>query len=109
LTSRRRATARSSAEEFTYTEVKDIWDALYDDDPAERERQRVIGDVWSAITRRIAEKGWTQKEAAKILGVTQPRISDLKRSKLDLFSTDSLIAIAGRAGIRFEVIYKFDP
>jgi predicted XRE-type DNA-binding protein len=95
-------------EEFTYTEVEDIWDALYDDDPAERERQRLIGDVWIAILKRMEEKRWTQKEAAKVLGVTQPRISDLKRNKLELFSLDSLIAMAGKAGIRFEMTYKFD-
>ena len=69
----------------------------------------MIGDVWSAIVRRIEEKGWTQKQAAKILGVTQPRISDLKRSKLDLFSLDSLVAMAGAAGIRFELTCKMDP
>jgi predicted XRE-type DNA-binding protein len=86
-----------------------VWDALYDDDPPERERQRMIADVWIAILKRIEQKGWTQKEAAKIMGVTQPRISDLKRSKLDLFSTDSLIAMAGKAGIRFELKYSFDP
>ncbi|MEO7222164.1 MAG: helix-turn-helix transcriptional regulator [Devosia sp.] len=68
----------------------------------------MIGDVWSALRKRIEEKGWTQKEAAKILGVTQPRISDLKRSKLDKFSTDSLIAMAGKAGIRFELKYTFE-
>ncbi len=62
-----------------------------------------------AILKRIEQKGWTQKEAAKVMGVTQPRISNLMRSKLDLFSTDSLIAMAGRAGIRFELTCKMDP
>jgi predicted XRE-type DNA-binding protein len=108
-TSRRRATATSSDSELIIEEFADIWDALYDDDPAERERQRIIGDVWSALRTRVLEKGWTQKEAARILGVTQPRISDLMRSKLDLFSTDSLIAMAGRAGIKFELKYTFEP
>ena len=69
----------------------------------------MIADVWIAILKRIEQKGWTQKEAAKIMGVTQPRISDLKRSKLDLFSMDSLIAMAGRAGIRFDLQCKMDP
>lgn len=82
---------------------------MYDDDPPERERQRIIGDLWMALLSRMEKKGWTQKEAAKIMGVTQPRISDLKRSKLDLFSIDSLIEMAGKAGIRFELTYKFDP
>ena len=68
----------------------------------------MIGEVWSAILDRMNQMGWTQKEAAKQLGVTQPRISDLKRSKLDLFSLDSLVALAGKAGIRFEITYKTD-
>lgn len=108
-TSRRRATETSSDNELVIEEFASVWDALYDDDPAERERQRMIADVWIAILKRIEQKGWTQKEAAKIMGVTQPRISDLKRSKLDLFSMDSLIAMAGRAGIRFDLQCKMDP
>ena len=107
--SRRRATATSSDSELVFEEFETVWEALYDDDPPERERQRIIGDLWSAILTRIEQKGWTQKEAAKIMGVTQPRISDLKRNKLDLFSIDSLVAMAGAAGIRFELTYKMDP
>lgn len=91
------------------TVVKDIFDALFQDDPPERERQRLLGDLSRAIRTRIAAKGWTQKEAAKVLGVTQPRISDLVRDKLDLFSIDSLVAMAGAAGIRFDLRYKVDP
>ena len=106
--SRGRVTAPSSDNELIIEEFEDIWEALYDDDPAERERQRMIGEVWSAILDRMNQMGWTQKEAAKQLGVTQPRISDLKRSKLDLFSLDSLVALAGKAGIRFEITYKTD-
>lgn len=108
-TSRQRATATSSDSELIIEEFASVWDALYDDDPSERERQRIIADVWMAILKRIEQKGWTQKEAAKVMGVTQPRISNLMRSKLDLFSTDSLIAMAGRAGIRFELTCKMDP
>jgi predicted XRE-type DNA-binding protein len=36
------------------------------------------------LERRILTKGWTQAEAARQLGVIQPRISDLKRGKIDL-------------------------
>jgi predicted XRE-type DNA-binding protein len=107
--SRRRAIANSSETELVVETFSNPWDALFDDDPPERERLRLQSDVWIAIRKRIEQKGWTQKEAAKVMGVTQPRISDLMRSKLDLFSTDSLIAMAGRAGIRFKLTYTMDP
>jgi predicted XRE-type DNA-binding protein len=42
----------------------------------------------------------TQKEAAKALGVTQPRISDLTRGKIDVFSIDTLIAMLSRIGFK---------
>ena len=96
-------------EEFSYVEVKDIWSALLDDDPPKRERERLLSDLSIAIIRRVKAKGWTQKKAASVMGVTQPRISDLMRSKLDLFSIDSLVSMAGAAGIRFELSYKMDP
>jgi predicted XRE-type DNA-binding protein len=87
--------------------VKDIWDAVKLD-PDVRERERLLSDVSIAILKRIDQKGWTQKEAARQMGVTQPRISDLKRQKLDLFSIDSLVSMAGKAGIHFDIDYRFD-
>ncbi|MEW8406747.1 MAG: XRE family transcriptional regulator [Candidatus Thiodiazotropha taylori] len=46
----------------------------------------------------IAKEHWTQKQAAKQLGVTQPRISDLRRGKLSLFSLDTLVNMIAAAG-----------
>jgi predicted XRE-type DNA-binding protein len=47
------------------------------------------------------EKGrMTQAEAAKVLGVTQARVSDLKRGKIDRFSMDLLERLAARAGLK---------
>jgi predicted XRE-type DNA-binding protein len=73
------------------------------------ERQKMLSDLSIAIERRIRQKGWTQKEAASQMGVTQPRVSNLLRQKLDLFSVDSLVAMAGAAGIRIELKFKPDP
>ena len=42
----------------------------------------------------------TQAEAAKVLGVTQARVSDLKRGKIDRFSMDLLVRLAARAGLK---------
>jgi len=52
------------------------------------------------LTEHIQRAGLTQKEAAETLGVTQPRISDLMRGKIDVFSIDTLIAMLSRAGVK---------
>ena len=59
----------------------------------------------SVMTRLIAEvecKGLTQAEAAKCMGISQPRVSDLMRGKLHLFSLDTLVALLSRMGFRFD-------
>jgi predicted XRE-type DNA-binding protein len=56
--------------------------------------------VQKALERRAVK----QAEAAKILGVTQPRVSDLLRGRIDLFSTDALIDMLARLGIRVRLV-----
>jgi predicted XRE-type DNA-binding protein len=56
-----------------------------------------------ALTAMIKQRGLTQAEAAKRLGVTQPRVSDLMRGKLDLFSLDTLVNMVASAGLRVEL------
>ena len=56
------------------------------------------------LTQLIEERGLTQAAAAKLLGVTQPRISDLTRGKVDRFSIDTLIAMLGHAGVGVQIV-----
>jgi predicted XRE-type DNA-binding protein len=51
----------------------------------------------------LAGSGMTQTEAAKALGVTQARVSDIKRGKISQFSLDLLVRLAARAGLRPKV------
>lgn len=51
-----------------------------------------------ALRETISERGWTQTEAARQLGIGQSRVSDLVRGKWDKFSLDMLITLACRAG-----------
>lgn len=51
----------------------------------------------------LTGSGMTQTEAAKALGVTQARISDIKRGKISRFSIDLLFRLAARAGLRPQV------
>jgi predicted XRE-type DNA-binding protein len=48
----------------------------------------------------IESRGLTQKKAAKLFGVTQPRVSDLVRGKIDLFSIDMLVNMLALAGVK---------
>lgn len=70
---------------------------------AEAENLRVRSLLMIRIERLIASRGWTQSEAAKALGVSQPRISDLVRGKFDKFSADTLIEMLGRAGVEVTI------
>ena len=55
-------------------------------------------DLMARLRTVITERGWTQQEAAKRLGIGQSRVSDLVRGKWDKFSLDMLITLAERAG-----------
>jgi predicted XRE-type DNA-binding protein len=55
------------------------------------------------LEKYIQEKHLTQKRAAERLGVTQPRISDLIRGKIGLFSVDTLITMLTHAGLKVDV------
>ena len=66
--------------------------------PEEAENLLLRADLMIALTDLIKKRRWTQAVAAKAMGVTQPRISDLKRGKLTRFSLDMLVQMLNRAG-----------
>jgi predicted XRE-type DNA-binding protein len=79
-----------------------IWDAI-EDTPAEAENMKLRSSLMIALQDHIAQTGMSQSQAAKAFGVTQPRISDLMRGKIDLFAIDSLVNMLARAGLRIEL------
>lgn len=81
---------------------KSIWDAI-SDTPAEAENMKLRSALMMALKDHIAAKDLSQAEAAKLFGVTQPRISDLMRGKIDLFSLDTLVNMVVAAGMRVEM------
>jgi predicted XRE-type DNA-binding protein len=74
-----------------------VWDAIADT-PAEAANLRVRAELMSRIAAMIEEGRWTQAEAAKRCGVTQPRINDLLRGRISRFSIDALVNIASALG-----------
>jgi len=73
-------------------------------DQEEAENLKVRADLMIELTKLIEDQELTRAAAAKLLGVTQPRISDLMRGKIDRFSVDSLINMLGHAGSSFYVV-----
>jgi predicted XRE-type DNA-binding protein len=70
----------------------------------EAEHLRIRSTLMIEVRKLIEERKLTQGEAAKLMGVTQPRISDLVRGKIDLFSIDALVGMLARAGVHVEVV-----
>jgi predicted XRE-type DNA-binding protein len=66
----------------------------------------VRADLLIQVQKTIASKRLKQAETAKILRVTQPRVSDLLRGRIDLFSTDSLIDMLARLGVGVRIVVK---
>jgi predicted XRE-type DNA-binding protein len=69
-------------------------------DPAEAEVMALRAEVMIRIEQRVKSNGWTQVEAAKQLGITQPRVSKLLKGVWQDFSLDMLLTLAARAGLR---------
>lgn len=68
-------------------------------EPAEAEVMKLRSEVMIKTAQVLKEKGWTQAEAAKILGITQPRVSRLVKGKVEDFSLDTLLTLAAKAGL----------
>ena len=68
--------------------------------PLEAEHLRIRADLMLALGRLIARRRITQTQAAKLLGVSQPRVNDLVRGRLHRFSIDALVEMLARAGVK---------
>jgi predicted XRE-type DNA-binding protein len=65
-----------------------VWDAI-EDTPAQAENMKLRSTLMMALKDHIVHTGLSQSEAAKLLGVTQPRVSDLMRGMIELFGLDT--------------------
>ncbi len=67
---------------------------------AEAENLRIRSELIARLRKLIENQGLTQARAARLLGVTQPRVSDLIRGRIELFSIDTLVNMLAKAGVR---------
>lgn len=72
--------------------------------PAEAENLKLRSELMNALSKLLESRGLTQVQAATLLGVSQPTISDLIRGKVDRFSIDTLVAVLGHAGVRVQLV-----
>ena len=93
------AVAGTDGEDAMTIEVfESVWDAL-EDTPTEAENMKLRSSLMIAISEAVSAWQVTQADAAKRLGVTQPRLNDLLRGRVGKFSLDALVALAARAGL----------
>ena len=72
-------------------------------DEAEAHVMALRAKLMLRLSQELKAKGWTQAQAAKRLGVTQPRVSKLNKGAWQDFSLDMLLTLAGRAGLQAEL------
>lgn len=86
---------------MTEDHFETIWDAL-ENSAAEAVNMKARSGLMIAIQETVTDWKLTQAEAAKRLGVTQPRMNDLLRGRIDKFSLDALMILATGAGLTVE-------
>ena len=79
-----------------------VWDAI-EDTPEEAENMKLRSVLMTALKNHITRSEMSQAQAAKLFGVTQPRISDLVRGKINLFGLDARVNMVTAAGLHIEM------
>ena len=87
---------------MTSDRFESIWDAI-EDSPAQAENLKMRSALMIALKNYIKRQELSQSKAAELLGVTQPRISDLMRGKIELFGLDTLVNMVGAAGMQIDL------
>lgn len=83
-------------------QFESVWDAL-EDDPIRRENLKLRSGLMIVIAEAINARKLKQMEAAKLMQITQPRVSALLKGKLEEFRLDTLVDIAHRLGLHVSI------
>ncbi len=87
---------------MTKQRFANVWDAI-EDSPEEAENMKLRSVLMMALKEHLLRTGMSQTDAARLFGVTQPRVSDLMRGKINLFGLDALVNMVTAAGLRIEM------
>lgn len=74
-----------------------------EDTPAQAENMKLRAVLMTALKSYIHKHNLTQQQAAQLFGVTQPRVSDLIRGKINLFGLDTLVNMTVAGGLHVEL------
>ena len=74
--------------------------------PAEAHNLLLRAEMMMRVERHVRQSGLTQQAAARLLGITQPRLNQLLKRKIELFSLDALVNMLTKAGMRVELRVK---
>jgi predicted XRE-type DNA-binding protein len=85
-----------------------VWDAI-EDTPEQAQNMKLRSVLMMALKDHITRAGISQAEAARHFCVTQPRVSDLMRGKINLFALDALVNMAAAANMRIEIRVSDTP
>lgn len=88
--------------DMRHQRVKNVFEAL-ESDPAVAENLKIRSQLMSILSEYIRKEGLTQKQAAELFEVSQPRVSDLTRGKIERFTIDMLITMLARTGKHVQV------
>ncbi len=84
---------------------KNVFHAI-EEDPGVAKNLFIRSKLMLEIKKYIQTKGMTQKEASVLMNVSQPRISNLMKGKIDLFTIDMLVSMLEKAGVGVEVSFS---
>jgi predicted XRE-type DNA-binding protein len=87
---------------MTNKRFANVWDAI-EDTPEQAENMKLRSTLLIALKAHLTRSGLSQAEIAKLFGVTQPRMSDLMRGKINLFALDALVNMAVAAGLKVKM------
>ena len=79
-----------------------VWDAIIED-KAERANLKIRSELMIRLENYISDNNLTQEKAAEIFGIKQPRVSDIVKGKINKFTIDYLVNMAGKAGIDVKI------
>jgi predicted XRE-type DNA-binding protein len=75
-------------------------------DAAESANLKLRSELMIELSNLIRARRLTQAKAAALFGISQPRVSDLVRGRIERFSVDTLVAMLGNAGVRVELVVR---
>ena len=87
---------------MTINRFASVWDAI-EDTPEAAENMKLRSVLMTALKLHLSRTEMSQAQAAKLFGVTQPRVSDLIRGKINLFGLDALVNMAAAAGLHIQM------